>query len=216
MMRETDNSFDFDSFLTKMETGKAILKFHPKDEIFVQGSSANAVFYVRKGTVKLAVVSSRGKEAILGILEHDTFFGESCLAGEGYHSATAAAIEDCVIVRFTKDAMLRLIRRDPQFSYFFMSHLISRHVRIQEDLMDQLFNCSEKRLARALLLLAREGSPAPDPAIPPISQETLAEMVGTTRSRVSFFMNKFKKQGFLEYSGGWKINDSLRSVVLQD
>ncbi|MGH9396998.1 MAG: Crp/Fnr family transcriptional regulator [Terriglobia bacterium] len=217
MLHEKNVFFNFEDFLTKLGSGKTILEYPAKQDIFKQGSAANAVFYIQKGKAKLAVVSSRGKEAVLGILDRDNFLGEGCLAGESLRMTRATAIEDCIVVRFTKETMRQLVHQEPGFSYFFMSHLLSRHVRIQEDLMDQLFNFSEKRLARTLLLLAHAGEKSsPAPVIPPISQETLAEMIGTTRSRVSLFMNKFRRLGFVEYSDGWKVNDSLRTIVMQD
>ncbi|MGH9451044.1 MAG: Crp/Fnr family transcriptional regulator [Terriglobia bacterium] len=217
MLCEAERSFNFPTFAARIETGKTVLQRQPRQRIFTQGSAADSVYYIQNGRIKLTVVSVGGREAVLGILERDNFFGEGCLAGEAAHTATAAAIENSTIIRFTKEAMLRLVRKEIGFSYFFMSHLLSRHMRMQEDLMDQLTNCSEKRLARTLLLLAQNGKKSKlEPVIPPVSEETLAGMVGTTRSRISFFMNKFKKQGFVEYSDGWKINDSLRTVVLQD
>jgi CRP-like cAMP-binding protein len=185
--------------------------------IFSQGDPADALFYIQKGRVKLTVVSRRGKEAIVGILNPADFFGEGCLAGQQRRMATAAALSDCSIVRIEKTAALRVIHNEPRFSELLLAYLLSRNIRIEEDLVDHLFNSSEKRLARVLLLLANFGKEhKPEPVIPKISQETLAEIVGTTRARVSFFMNKFRKLGFIEYNGTLEVHRSLLDVVLHD
>ena len=185
--------------------------------IFSQGDAADAVFYIQAGQVKLTVVSQQGKEAVVAILERGSFFGESSLAGHLLHLATATAFGDATLVRLDKGAMIRVLHDEPPFAELFMAHLLAHNIRIQEDLVDQLFNSSEKRLARVLLLMAHFGKEGKSEAvIPKISQEMLAEMIGTTRSRVSFFMNKFRKLGFLEYNGGVHMHSSLVNVVLHD
>ncbi len=185
--------------------------------IFAQGDPAEAIFYIQKGKVKLTVVSKPGREAVLAILGTGDFFGESCLAGQPICMKTATAMGDSTIIRVGKQTMMRVLRQEPAFSELFMTHLLSRNIRIEEDLVDQLFNSSEKRLARILLLLANFGKESkPEPLIAKISQETLAEMIGTTRSRVSFFMNKFRKLGFIEYNGGLHVHSSLLNVILLD
>ena len=185
--------------------------------IFSQGDAADAVFYVRTGRIKLTVVSQHGKEAVVGILEHGSFFGEGCLVGQLTCMATATTLDASMIVRIDKAAMIRALHEEPTFSELFTAHLLSRNIRIQDDLVDQLFNSSEKRLARILLLLAHYGKEGtPEPVIPKISQDTLADMVGTTRSRVSFFLNKFRKLGFIHYNGRMEVHSSLLSIVLQD
>jgi CRP-like cAMP-binding protein len=185
--------------------------------VFSQGDVADAVFYIQKGKVKLTVISEQGKEAVIAILEPDQFFGEGCLNGHGLRVATTAAMEECVITRIAKSVMIAAIHREPDFSELFMSYLLTRNSRIEADLIDQLFNSSERRLARLLLLLANFGKEArPEPIVGKISQETLAEMVGTTRSRVSFFMNKFRKLGYIDYNGHLEVHNSLLNVVLYD
>jgi CRP/FNR family transcriptional regulator, cyclic AMP receptor protein len=210
-------SFDPKAFLAKVGEGKTISKY-PKDQtVFSQGEIADAVFYIQKGKIKLTVVSEQGKEAVVAILGPGQFFGEGCLNGHPLRIATTAAIEECVITRLDKAVMVATIHNEPDFSELFMAYLLDRNSRIEEDLIDQLFNSSEKRLARLLLLLAnfgREGRP--QPIAGKISQETLAEMIGTTRSRVSFFMNKFRKLGFIEYNGEIEVHNSLLNVVLYD
>ena len=186
-------------------------------KIFTQGDPATSVMYVAGGTVRLSVLSHAGKEAVIAVLNDDHFFGEGCLAGQPYRMATASAMTACTIVVVEKAEMTRHLHAQPAFADRFLTHMLTRNIRIEEDLIDQLFNSSEKRLARTLLLLARFGEPeVSHRALPRVSQETLAEMVGTTRSRVNFFMNKFRKLGFIEYNGGLKINNSLLSVVLRD
>ena len=185
--------------------------------IFTQGDPATSVMYVLQGTVRLSVLSHAGKEAVIAVLDDNHFFGEGCLVGQPQRMATAAALADCTIVIVEKAAMARHLHAQPAFADRFLTHMLARNIRIEEDLIDQLFNSSEKRLARTLLLLARYGEPEVSHRnLPRVSQETLAEMVGTTRSRVNFFMNKFRKLGFIEYNGGLKINNSLLSVVLRD
>jgi CRP/FNR family cyclic AMP-dependent transcriptional regulator len=188
-----------------------------KQVIFSQGEGAGAVFYIQEGQVKLTVVSPQGKEAIVAVLECGAFFGESSLAGQTVRTATATAVENSRLVRIDKEVMIRLLHEEPTFSKLFLTHLLSRNMRIQEDMVDHLFNPSEKRLARVLLLLARcEKEGRTEAAIPKLSQETLAEMIGTTRSRVSFFMNRFRKMGFVHYDDRWHVHRSLRTVVLDD
>jgi CRP/FNR family cyclic AMP-dependent transcriptional regulator len=185
--------------------------------VLSQGDAANAVIYIQKGKIKLTIVSNNGKEAIIAILGPGDFLGEGCLAGRPVCLATATAMSDCSIVRLEKAAMIRVLHDEPAFSELFLAYLLSRNMRIEEDLVDQLFNSSEKRLARVLLLLANFGKEGkPEPVITKISQETLAEMIGTTRSRVSFFMNKFRKMGFIEYNGGLHVHSSLLNIVLHD
>ena len=186
-------------------------------KIFGQGDEASSIMYVEHGTVRLSVLSQAGKEAVIAVLNSDHFFGEGCLVGQQRRMATALAMADCTVVVVEKAEMVRQLHAQPGFADRFLTHMLTRNIRIEEDLIDQLFNSSEKRLARTLLLLARYGEPeASHRTLPRVSQETLAEMVGTTRSRVNFFMNKFRKLGFIEYNGGLKINDSLLTVVLRD
>jgi CRP/FNR family transcriptional regulator, cyclic AMP receptor protein len=193
------------------------VSYEPGAEIFAQGDPATSVMYVEDGTVRLSVLSHAGKEAIIAVLNAGHFFGEGCLVGQAHRMATASAMGACTIVVVEKKEMVRQLHARPAFADLFLTHMLARNIRIEEDLIDQLFNSSEKRLARTLLLLARYGEPeASHRALPRVSQETLAEMVGTTRSRVNFFMNKFRKLGFIEYNGGLKVNNSLLSVVLRD
>jgi len=209
--------FDPRIFLAKVGTGKQVLEFHKNQHVFEQGDVANTVFYIQRGKVKLTVVSEQGKEAVVAILEPGQFFGEGCMNGHPLRIATTTAINDCVITSITKDAMITAIHDEPKFSELFMAYLLTRNSRIEEDLIDQLFNSSERRLARLLLLLAnfgKEGSP--QPISPNISQETLAEMIGTTRSRVSYFMNKFRKLGLISYNGHIEVHNSLLSAVLHE
>jgi CRP/FNR family cyclic AMP-dependent transcriptional regulator len=185
--------------------------------VFAQGEVADTIFYVQKGRVKLTVLSEQGKEAVVGILETGQFFGEGCLNGHSLRIATTTAMEECVITSITKDAMIAVLHTEPKFSEMFMAYLLTRNSRVEEDLIDQLFNSSEKRLARLLLLLSHFGKEGnPQPINPSISQETLAEMIGTTRSRVSFFMNKFRKLGLISYNGKIEVHNSLLSAVLHD
>jgi CRP-like cAMP-binding protein len=208
-------SFDPKTFLAQAGDGRTTLQCQKHQILFAQGDTANAVFYIQKGQVKLSVVSQQGKEAVVAMLQRGTFLGEGCLAGQLVCMATATSLNNSSIVRIDKQAMIDVLHNEPAFSELFMSHLLTRNLRIQEDLVDQLFNSAEKRLARTLLLLAHFGKEGkPELVIPKISQETLAEMVGTTRSRVSFFMNRFKKLGFIEYTDGLHVHRSLLNVVL--
>jgi CRP/FNR family transcriptional regulator, cyclic AMP receptor protein len=209
--------FNSQQFLAQVAKGKTTLTCPKKRILFSQGDAAGAVFYIQSGKVKLTVTSSEGKEAIIAMLEQGAFFGEGCLVGQLVCMATAAAAENSTLVRIDKQAMIRALHDEPSFSDLFLMYLLSRNIRIQEDLVDQLFNSSEKRLARVLLLLAHFGKEGKsDAIIPKISQDTLAEMIGTTRSRVSFFMNKFRKLGFLDYNGGLHVHSSLLNIVLHD
>jgi CRP/FNR family transcriptional regulator, cyclic AMP receptor protein len=210
--------FDPKTFLTKVDGGKKILKCRKKQALYSQGDAADAVFYLLGGKVKLTVFSSKEKEAVIAILGQGEFFGEACLAGQLVRTATATALEESMVMRIDKAAMIRVLREEPTFAELFMSHLLSRNMRVEEDLVDQLFNSSEKRLARILLLLAHYGkeSKVEDLIVPKISQETLADMVGTTRSRVSFFLNRFRKLGFIDYNGGLRVRSSLLNIVLVD
>jgi CRP/FNR family transcriptional regulator, cyclic AMP receptor protein len=217
MGKRTKESFDPKLFLAKVGAGKTILKFSKGQKIFTQGNVADSVFYLQQGRVKLTVLSQQGKEAVVAILEPGQFFGEGCLNGHQLRIATTTAIEECLITTITKHAMIALLHAEPKFSEMFMAYLLTRNSRIEEDLIDQLFNSSEKRLARLLLLLAHFGKDGrPQPINPAISQETLAEMIGTTRSRVSFFMNKFRKLGLISYNGKIEVHNSLLNAVLHD
>jgi len=210
-------AFDLKSFLTTAKGGKRIAVHDENHVIFSQGDPADAVFYIRKGKIKLKVLSRQGKEAVVALLDAGDFFGEGCLAGQPFRMATAISMSVCSVMRLEKPDVVRALHEQPGFSEVFVAHLLSRNIRFEEDLVDQLFNSSEKRLARVLLLLANFGKEGtPQTVIPKISQETLAEIVGTTRSRVSFFMNRFRKLGFIEYNGGMKIHSSLLNVVLHD
>ena len=211
-------SFDPKAFLAKVGEGKTISKYRKDQIVFSQGQVADAVFYIQQGEVKLTVVSEQGKEAVVAILGPGHFFGEGCLNGHPLRIATTrAVVDECVITRLEKATMVATIHDEPEFSELFMSYLLTRNSRIEEDLIDQLFNSSEKRLARLLLLLANFGKEGrPEPIVGKFSQETLAEMIGTTRSRVSFFMNKFRKLGFIEYNGKLEVHNSLLNVVLHD
>ena len=209
--------FDPKEFLSKVNGGRAISDYRKDKIVFRQGDPADAVFYIQKGKIKLTVVSERGKEAVVGILEPGHFFGEGCLNGHPLRVTTATAIEQSLITRIPKAEMIATLHDQPEFSELFMADLLSRNSRIEEDLIDQLFNSSEKRLARALLLLANFGKETTvEPIIGNFSQQILAEMIGTTRSRVSFFMNKFRKLGYIQYNGKLEIRNSLLNVVLYD
>jgi CRP/FNR family cyclic AMP-dependent transcriptional regulator len=217
MPRSQPDAFDPKVLLTKVGQGKSRVNFRTKQTVFAQGDAADAVFYVESGRVKLTVVSTRGKEAVIGVLEAGSFFGEGALAGQPLRMSTANAIQATTLVRVNKSTMVRLLHREPEFAEHFIAYLLSRNVRIEEDLVDQLFNSSEKRLARILLLLAHYGKDSrPETVIPKVSQETLAAMVGTTRSRVSYFMNWFRKLGFIHYNGGLQVHSALLTVVLRD
>ena len=209
--------FDPQTFLKQVGSGKTTLTCPKNRILFSQGDAADAVFYIQTGQIKLTVISTQGKEAIVALLEPGAFFGEGCLAGQLVCMGTAAAAETSTVVRIDKQAMIRVLHDEPTFSELFLAYLLSRSIRIQEDLVDQLFNSSEKRLARVLLLMAHFGKEGKaDAIIRKISQDMLAEMIGTTRSRVSFFMNKFRKLGFLNYNGSVHVHSSLLNVVLHD
>ena len=209
--------FNPQMFLKQVGSGKTILPAPTKQILFSQGDVADAVFYIQAGKVKLSVVSQLGKEAVVALLEKGSFFGEGCLAGQLVCMATATTTESSTLVRIDKQAMIRLLHEEPSFSSMFLTYLLARNIRIQEDLVDQLFNSAEKRLARMLLLMAHFGKEDTHEAvIPKISQETLAEMIGTTRSRISFFMNRFRKLGFVHYNGGLRVHSSLLNIVLHD
>jgi CRP/FNR family transcriptional regulator, cyclic AMP receptor protein len=217
MAGELDPAFDVEAFLAKADGGKTVRDYKKGSVVFSQGDPAEAVFYIQKGKVSFRVVSEQGKEAVVALLGAGSFFGEACLAGQRLRVETAFAIEECRIMRLEKVSILRLIHAQPEFSEKFIAHLLQRSIRVQADLVDQLFNSSEKRLARLLLLLANFGKEAkPEPMIAQISQETLAQMIGTTRARVSHFMNKFRDLGFIDYNGGILVHSSLLNVVLHD
>ena len=210
-------SFDPKRFLAKVGEGKTITKYQKNQIVFAQGDVADAVYYIQKGKLKLTVISEQGKEAVIAILGPGHFFGEGCLNGHALRVATTTAMDGCVITRIDKASMIATLHNEPDFSELFISYLLARNGRIEEDLVDQLFNSSERRLARLLLLLANFGKEArPEPIVGKISQETLAEMIGTTRARVSFFMNKFRKLGYIDYNGHLKVHNSLLNVVLYD
>jgi len=211
-------SFNSFSFLAKVGKGQSVAKCRKGKVIFSQGDAGDAVFYLQKGKVKVTVVSEQGKEAIVAILGTNEFFGEGCLAGQALRVSTVTTMTDSVIARIEKAAVIRVIHQEPVFAEMFIAHLLGRTIRVEADLVDQLFNSSEKRLARMLLLLANFGKESkPEPIIAKISEEALAEMIGTTRSRVSFFMNKFRKLGFIDYNGsGLEIHSSLLNAVLHD
>ena len=209
--------FDPAVFLETTASGRVIATHSKKEVIFAQGDDADAVFHIRKGKVKVAIVSKEGKEAVIALLGPDEFVGEGCLIGQTKRLATASAMTECETMRVTKTEIQRVLDDEPAFSQMFVAHILTRNARVEEDLVDQLFNSTEKRLARTLLLLANFGKEGrPEPILAKISQETLAEMIGTTRSRVSHFMNKFRKLGFISYNGHLEIHNSLLSVVLAD
>jgi len=209
--------FDPRAFLATIGVGRKVLQFPAKQTIFVQGDTADSVFYLQTGKAKLTVISKTGKEATIGILGEGSFFGEGSLAGQAMRMGSAIAMTDCTVLRIDKKTMMEALHREHEFSDMFVSYLLARNIRYEEDLVDQLFNSSEKRLARILLLLARFGKEGkPESVVPKISQEVLAEMIGTTRSRVSFFMNRFRKMGFIHYNGGLQVHSSLLNVVLHD
>ena len=211
-------SFNSKSFFAKVGNGRSIGKYRKNHVVFSQGDIGDAVFYVKKGKVKITVVSEQGKEALVAILGTDDFFGEGCIAGQAQRISTVTALTESIIARLERSVIVRLIHDEPAFSEMFIAHLLGRTIRVEADLVDQLFNSSEKRLARMLLLLANFGKESkPEPIIAKISQETLAEMVGTTRSRVSFFMNKFRELGFIDYNGsGIEVHSSLLNAILHD
>jgi CRP/FNR family transcriptional regulator, cyclic AMP receptor protein len=209
--------FDPKAFLSKVDGGRTISDYRKDQIVYGQGDPADCVFFIQSGKVKKTVVSEQGKEAVVALLGTGDFFGEGCLAGESLRLATVSAMTKCVIVRISKGDVTRVIHEEPAFAELFISHLLARNSRVEEDLVDQLFNSSEKRLARILLLLANFGKEGrPEPIIAKVSQETLAEMIGTTRSRVSFFMNKFRELGLIDYNGSIEVHSSLLNVVLHD
>jgi CRP/FNR family transcriptional regulator, cyclic AMP receptor protein len=213
------HQFDPQAFLSSVDRDRTICDFCRKETIFVQGDLSGTIFYIQKGKVKITVVSKKGKEATIAILDEGDFFGESCLTGQPLRMCSATALTDCSVMRMEKAVMMEVLHRQHTFSDMFVAYLLTRNIRYAEDLLDQLFNSSEKRLARALLLLANFGKEdKPEVAIRQLSQETLAEMVGTTRSRINFFMNRFRKLGFLDYdaSNGLQVHSSLLSIVLHD
>jgi CRP-like cAMP-binding protein len=210
-------SFDVTVFLSTVDGGRSVSNYRKNQKIFAQGDAADSVFYIQDGQVKLSVISELGKEAVVALHGKENFFGEGCLSGQSLRLASAAAMTDCVIMRLDKTAIVRVLHEQPKFSEMFLSYILARNARVEADLVDQLFNSSEKRLARLLLLMANFGKEGrPEPVIAKVSQETLAEMVGTTRSRVSFFMNKFRKLGFIDYNGDLEIHNSLLNVILHD
>jgi CRP-like cAMP-binding protein len=217
MLHRENRPFDLQALLTKVGLPRTVVEYRKGQSIFSQGDPAKTVFYIQKGGVKLAVISDRGKEAVIAILGAGSFFGEGCLAGQRVRMATATAIGPSTMLRIGQREMTRAIHGQQAFSDLFMRQVLLRNIQVEADLVDQLFNSSEKRLARALLLVAHYGNQGePQTELPSISQETLAEMIGTTRARVNFFMNKFRKLGFIEYNGGLKVHNSLLSVVLHD
>ena len=210
-------TFDAQAFLESAGVARKIVDYRRSEAIFTQGDPCDSVLYIQKGGVKLSVLSKTGREAVVAMLGPGDFFGEGCLAGQPVRMGSATALTSSTILQVDKDQMVRLLHKQHSLSDRFIAHMLARNIRIEEDLVDQLFNSSEKRLARTLLLLARYGEPdKPQKAVPKISQATLAEMVGTTRSRVNFFMNKFKRLGFIEYKDGLKIHNSLLTVVLHE
>jgi CRP/FNR family transcriptional regulator, cyclic AMP receptor protein len=210
-------AFNPELLLKKLGRGKTVQTYRDKQSIFCQGDPADAVFYIQKGKVKITVLSKRGKEAVIAVLQEGNFFGEGCLSAQPLRISTATALQHSTVVRLEKKMMVELLQKEPEFAAMFIAYLLSRNIRIEEDLVDQLFNSSEKRLARLLLLLAHYGKDSkPETVLAKMSQETLAEMVGTTRSRVSYFMNKFRKLGFIDYNGSLHVHSALLTVVLRD
>ena len=217
MAKTSKSTFDPEVFLAKADGGVTVSKYRKGQVVFTQGEPADSVFYIREGQIKIAVVSAQGKEAIVAFLKAGDFIGEGCLTGRPRRVSTARAVEDSVITRLDKATMVRMLGDEPKFSERFTTHLLARTIRVEEDLVDQLFNSSEKRLARALLLLANFGKDGKqEPVIAKVSQETLADMIGTTRSRVSHFMNKFRQLGYIDYNGGLEVHPSLLDAVLHE
>jgi CRP/FNR family cyclic AMP-dependent transcriptional regulator len=217
MAKRSEISFDPKAFLSKVNGGRVISDYRKDQIVYTRGDPADSVFYIQSGKVKNTVLSEQGKEAVVALLGTGDFFGEGCLTGQPLRLATVSAMTECVIVRITKEDTTRVIHEEPAFAELFIAHLLARNVRVEEDLVDQLFNSSEKRLARTLLLLANFGKEGrPEPIIGKISQETLAEMIGTTRARVSFFMNKFRQLGLIDYNGHIEVHSSLLNLVLHD
>jgi CRP/FNR family transcriptional regulator, cyclic AMP receptor protein len=219
MRREASKGIDPQRFVAEFRAGRTFERYKPKQNIFSQGAPADAVFYIREGAVVQTVISNQGKEAVISILGSSDFFGEDCLAGPGFRASTATSITACSLLRFQKGDIIHLLRTEPNFSQHFISYLLARNARMQEDLVDQLCNSSEKRLARVLLSLARldlDKEYGREAVVPRLSQQLLADMIGTTRSRVSYFMNKFRKRGLIDYDGELRINGSLLSTFLLD
>ncbi len=217
MKRKAKHLFDPKAFLLKVNGGHSISEYRKDQIVYAQGEPADSVFYIHSGKTKVTVLSEHGREAVVALQGTGDFFGEGCLAGQAHRLATVSAMTKCVIARIAKADIMRVIHEEPAFAELFISHLLARNIRVEEDLVDQLFNSSEKRLARVLLLLANFGkSGRSEPVIAKISQETLAEMIGTTRSRVSFFMNKFRQLGFIDYNGQIEVNSSLLNVILHE
>jgi CRP/FNR family transcriptional regulator, cyclic AMP receptor protein len=218
MNNKKKRPFDPKAFLAKVNGGRTISNYRANQVVYEQGTPADSVFYIQKGKAKVAVISEQGKEAVVAVLEAGDFFGEGCLGGQALRMATVLALTECVIVRMVKENITRVIQEEPAFAEMFIAHLLHRNSRVEEDLVDQLFNSSEKRLARTLLLLANFGKEKsePEPILAKISQETLAEMIGTTRARVSYFMNKFRKLGLIDYNGSIEVHRSLLNVVLHE
>ncbi len=213
----TPGPFDPAAFLARVGEGRTSLEYRKNEVVFAQGDAADAVFFLQKGKIKLTVVSRHGKEAVVALLDEGAFFGEGCLVVQPLRMATATTLTPCAILRIEKAAMVQVLHTEPAFAARFITHLLARNVRIEEDLVDQLFNSAEKRLARALLLLANFGKEGrPETILPQVSQETLADMIGTTRARVSAFMNKFRKLGFIDYNGGLEVHSGLLNVILHD
>jgi CRP/FNR family cyclic AMP-dependent transcriptional regulator len=210
--------FDPKVFLAKVNGGRTISDYQINQVVYEQGAPAGSVFYIQKGKAKVTVTSEEGKEAIVAVLEPGDFFGEGCLNNQTLRMATVAALTECVIVRMAKESIIRVIHEEPSFAELFIAHLLHRNSRVEEDLLDQLFNSSEKRLARTLLLLANFGkeNSEPEPILAKISQDTLADMIGTTRARVNFFMNKFRRLGLIDYNGHIEVHRSLLNVVLHE
>jgi len=217
MAKNKQPVFNANLFLSRPGSGRSVAKYRKNQIVFSQGDIADAVFYVQKGKLRVSVISNRGKEAIVSILGVDEFFGEGCISGQALRIASVQTLTEAVVVRIEKNEMVRLLREEPNCSQLFTAHLLKRTMRVESDLIDQLFNSSERRLARLLLILANYGNEGkPEPILAKISQETLAEMIGTTRSRVSFFMNKFRKLGFITYNGHIEVHKSLLNLVLHD
>jgi CRP/FNR family transcriptional regulator, cyclic AMP receptor protein len=217
MKRKAKLPFDPKVFLAKVDGGRSVADYSKNQIVYAQGDPADSVFYIHKGKAKVTVLSEQGKEAVVALLATGDFFGEGCLAGQPLRMATVSTLQESVIARISKADIIRVIHEEPSFAELFISHLLARNIRVEEDLVDQLFNSSEKRLARVLLLLANFGKEdKPEPVIPKISQETLAEMIGTTRSRVNFFMNKFRQLGLINYNGQIEVRSSLLNVVLHE
>jgi len=217
MNRKGKSPFDPKVFLSKVNGGRGDHDYRKGQIVFRQGDPSDSVFYIQSGKLKKTVVSEQGKEAVVALLDTGSFFGEGCLTGEALRLSTVSALTNCMIARISKADITRVIHEEPAFAELFIAHLLARNSRVEEDLVDQLFNSSEKRLARTLLLLANFGKEGrPEPIVAKVSQETLAEMIGTTRSRVSFFMNKFRKLGLIDYNGGIEVHSSLLNVVLHE